>query len=110
MEGDAKVRAHPGSEPTTVRAGEMLAITKDTRWVAVPIDPVVVAALRTNNASPLTPQWEPALVAQIRDRLAQAGIGLIQAGTLIVYASILPGLAAVLIVGVKIWAKRRAVR
>jgi hypothetical protein len=106
MEGDAAVRAHPADEPITVHAGEMMAMTKDAGWVAVPIDLVVVAALRSN-ASPLLPQWEPTFNAQVRDRLAQMGIGVAQVATLITYASIFPGFVIVLLIVVNLRAKHR---
>ncbi len=107
FEGDATVRQNPNAEPITIRAGEMVALTSESRWTAVPIDPVVMMALRTNDVSPIAPQWEPTLSAQVRDWLAQMGIGAAQLTTLIMYALILPTLAFAPIVVIAAWRKRR---
>lgn len=85
FEGAASVRSNRVREPVAVRAGEMLALTDAMRLVAVPFDPIVVAALSPVPVSPIAPIWETSLEAQIRDRVAQTGIGIAQVMTGITY-------------------------
>ena len=105
--GAATVRSYRNLEPLNVRAGEMVAMIEQSRWSAVPIDATVIAKLQTDNVSPIEPVWESTLEAQLRDRLAQMGIGAVQTITFVTYSAVL-----VLLIGLPLgalWYWRRKI-
>ena len=87
--GNATVRSYRNPEPFDVRAGEMVAMIEQSRWSAVPIDATAITILQPENVSPIEPVWESTLEAQVRDRLAQMGIGTAQIITLITYSLVI---------------------
>jgi hypothetical protein len=89
LDGNATVQSYWNPKPLTVRAAEMVAMIEQSRWSAVPIDATAIATLQPENASPIEPIWEATLEAQVRDRLAQMGIGTAQIITLITYSLVI---------------------
>lgn len=89
LDGNATVRSYWNPKPLTVRAGEMVAMIEQSRWSAVPIDATAIATLKPAIVSPVEPVWESTLEAQVRDRLAQMGIGTAQIITLITYSLVI---------------------
>jgi hypothetical protein len=88
IDGQANVSATTG-ESFIVRGGEMLAMSKQSGWMPVPIDASVLARLRPATPSPIAPIWELSLSAQVRDRLAQTGISVAQMLTLATYTAVI---------------------
>jgi hypothetical protein len=107
MDGQATVRAKRTDESITVRAGEMVAFTNQAHWSAVSIDPVVIAALEPTIASPVAPVWEPTPGAQLRDRLAQMGIGTAQIATFITYSIVTLAFVLAPILIIIMWFRNR---
>jgi type VI protein secretion system component VasF len=73
----------------------------------VDYDSVVTQALHPTAESPLSPQWQPSLSAQIRNRLALAGIGAAQVVTFVTYSSMMLLVLIFPFVGLYWWMKRR---
>lgn len=92
MQGNAVARATSRDDATTVREGEMLVLARGARWKAVPLDPVVIAALGANDMSPVTPVWEQSLNARLRDTFGQMGITLAQMTTFVTYLFVVAAL------------------
>ena len=107
IEGSATVRSYRNPEPFDVHAGEMVAMVEQSRWSAVPIDATTLATLRVSNASPVEPIWESTLEAQLRDRLAQMGIGTAQVITLITYSLVILVFVIVPLLGIIKWISSR---
>jgi hypothetical protein len=104
FEGQAQAVTAAG-EAVTVTAGQMLTwqAAQSERLVAVPQDPLVVAALHAGTASPLRAEWEPSLAARVRDRLALLGIGAAQLVTFVTYLIVIVALFVVPASGVIWW-------
>lgn len=109
FDGAARVQPSGGKMPIEMEAGQMVRLEAGEAIQAVEYDPVAVQALRPAAESPLLPKWQPSLSAQIRNRLALAGIGAAQVVTFVTY-SLLTLLVLVLpFVGLNWWMKRRNV-
>jgi len=83
-DGEAVVRSRDGRE-LTVKKGELITFFQDTIGEPVTYEPVVLSALRDSRAPLIEPVWQPSLSAQMRDRLARAGIDTAQIMTFITY-------------------------
>lgn len=102
MAGEAAFRTQADGEQINVHAGEMVALTGDLSLKPVPLDPVVIAAIRPSTDRPASPVWQPSLEAQIRDGLAQIGIGTAQVITFVTYLLIV-SLLVLLPAGAVVW-------
>jgi hypothetical protein len=69
---------------------------------------MVIEALHAGTASPLRAEWEPALAARVRDRLALLGIGTAQAVTFITYVMMFVLAAIIPAWGVFRWWRARS--
>jgi hypothetical protein len=107
FEGTAQVsRAADAAERLVLAGGEMLALPAGGDLVAVPIEAVVVQALRAE-ALALPVVWEPSVGAQVRNRLALVGVTTAQVATLVTYVLAIGALLALPIAGLA-WRRRRA--
>lgn len=88
LEGTATV-SRAQEAPTHVQEGQMLALLPDGQQHPVPLAMTTVE--RLHGAADLVPPptWQPALSAQVRDRLARVGVSIAQLVTFITYISIL---------------------
>jgi hypothetical protein len=84
----------------------MVALTEAAPLVAVPLDAAVIAALAPAAAEAPVPVWAPGLAAQVRDRLALAGITTAQVLTFITYSLALVGLFILPLLALA-WRRRR---
>jgi hypothetical protein len=107
FDGQAEITWDDGSEPIPLTEDQMVALPEDARPVPVPYDPVVVAALQHMNPIPISPTWQPSLQAQIRDRLASAGITIAQIVTFITYAMVFISIVSAPFVGIYWWRRSR---
>ncbi len=84
-------RAQVSQQETTteLQSGQMVNLFNEAGLQAVPLEPVVVAALHVDQSSPLSLVWEPTLAARIRDRLARVGVSTAQVITFVVYFIVL---------------------
>ena len=105
--GTASVQSKTSPEAIVVRAGEMLALASSAPWRPVPYDPAVIRELSPVGASPVLPTWEPTVEAQMRDRLAETGIGVAQITTLITYAFIVLTFVIAPLLILAWWLRRR---
>ncbi len=105
--GRASVQWAGESNPVTVGAGQMILLNSQAHLQPVAYDPVVIQALRPAGEVPLSPNWQPALDAQIQARLAQVGIGTAQAVTFVTYALMLLLVVGLPLVGIYLLAKRK---
>lgn len=85
LEGQARIATDAEPEPRAMKAGEMLALVDGAPLQPVPLEPGVLAAIRPSAGEPVSRVFESSLEAQLRDRLAQFGIGAAQAVTFITY-------------------------
>jgi len=107
LDGEARIQPSGGKMPIELEAGQMVRIEAGESIQAVDYDPIVTQALHPTTESPLSPQWQPSLSAQIRNRLALAGIGAAQVVTFVTY-SLMTLLVLVLpFVGLYWWMRRR---
>jgi hypothetical protein len=108
LEGTAEVyRPETPALVTRLSAGSMLALTETGARAAVPLDRAVIAALAPPAAVAPVPVWEPALAAQLRDRLALVGITTAQVLTLATYTLALAALFVLPLLALA-WRRRRA--
>jgi hypothetical protein len=106
FEGEANV--HSASDVqlgVSLSANSMMILSDNGELIPVPFDAAVVAALHNGSVSPLLPAWEPALGAQLRDRVALMGINAAQFITLITYLMVIVSLLIIPLVGVLWWVK-----
>ncbi len=101
--GRAQVRQRGEDSPIDVQAGQMVNLLNDVGLQAVPLDPVVVAALHVDQVSPLPLTWEPTLKARIRDQLARVGISTAQLITFITYFLVLTSLFIIPFISLYWW-------
>ncbi len=104
FDGAASVQGAKTRQTAVVRSGEMLALALASPAAPAPFDPAAVAALHSP-VQPVAPVWEPSLDAQVRDRLAQMGIGVAQATTFLTYALVILALVFAPFV-VLLWSRR----
>ena len=107
FEGEASIWQGETTSPVIVQAGEMVYLSSNHQPQPSSYDPIVVHALRTDESPAVNPVWQPSLSAQIRDRLAQAGIGTAQIMTFITYLLALLILCIFPIIIVKSYIKNR---
>lgn len=105
MDGEASIQQGSATSPMIVRAGEMVLLDPAQRYQPYPYDATVVQALHMQEAPVLNLVWQPSLSAQIRDRLAQAGVGTAQFMTFITYLMALLTLLVFPIIVIK-WSSR----
>lgn len=110
FDGEARVQPSDGRTPIEVGAGQMVRIATGESIQAVDYDLNVVQALHPVAESPLSPSWQPSLSAQIRNRLALAGISVAQAVTFITYSLIILFVLVFPFAGLNWWLKRRNAR
>jgi len=107
LDGEARIQPSGGKMPIEMEAGQMIRIEAGESIQAVDYDSVVTQALHPTAESPLSPQWQPSLSAQIRNRLALAGIGAAQVVTFVTYSSMILLVLIFPFVGLYWWMKRR---
>lgn len=103
-----RAEAHRVGQPvplTLLEAGTMLALTPAGALTAVPLDPLVIAALPPIAAP--APVWAPTLAAQISNRLALGGITVAQVVTFVTYMGVLLALFGVPLVRLSWWLRNR---
>lgn len=107
FEGEADVQTADDAQlGVSVSANSMMILSDNEELIPVPFDAAVAAALHPGSTSPLLPAWEPALGAQLRDRVALMGINAAQFITLITYLMVLVSLFIIPVSGVLWWIKR----
>jgi len=103
MEGEASIQTVSGFR-VLVRAGQMVALSDQYLPNPVAYQETVLAVLKQGRSSPLQNNWEPSLSAQLRDRLAQVGINVIQVVTFVTYMIVIVVLVVLVIWGIySIW-------
>jgi hypothetical protein len=109
FDGAAHIQPSGGKMPIEMEAGQMVRMEAGEVIQAVEYDPVAVQALHPAAESPLLPKWQPSLSAQIRNRLALAGIGAAQVVTFVTYALMTLLVIVLPIIGLYWWMKRKSV-
>ncbi|HKZ83675.1 MAG TPA: carboxypeptidase regulatory-like domain-containing protein [Anaerolineae bacterium] len=107
---DGKAEVHSVGNPeqsTPVLADTMVALSSSAHMTPIPIEPVVVGALRPRARPPISPVWESSPDAQARDRLTQTGINAAQIITLVTYILVLSSLLLVPFAVIRWWLRRR---
>lgn len=100
FDGDAIIRTGKNEPSVKVNPGQMVSLFQDTKPTPVPIDKTVTGALNLRSDKSLPPIWEPTLISQIRDRLAQIGVGTVQFITFITYGLILVSIVVFPLAGI----------
>lgn len=83
--GEATIQQGDANSPVIVQAGEMIYLDAKHEVQPIPYDSVVISALHAGETPGSNPVWQPSFSAQIRDRLAQAGINTAQLMTFVTY-------------------------
>lgn len=107
FEGTAQIQPSAEKLPIEIAAGQMVRVEAGEEIQPVVYDPVVIQALHPAAESPVPQIWQPSLSAQVRNRLALAGISAAQVVTFITYS-----LMTLVVVGLPFfslywWKKRR---
>ncbi len=106
-DGSAEVTPLGGGEKTDVQAGQMINLLNDSELVAVPMDPVVIHALRDDSDPIVAEIWQPTIGARIQNSLARLGIGTVQMVTFVTYFIVILGVLIIPFFAVYWWWKRR---
>jgi hypothetical protein len=100
-EGEAVIEAQDGTR-VQMTSGQVLALSAKLSLDPVPYQPGVSSVLNDTGRVPVPTIWEPGLAAQVRDRLAQWGINIVQIVSFTIYM-----LVPVALVGLVFWALKR---
>lgn len=107
FDGAATVRRND-DPPVVVEGGQMVNLWRGEGLRPVSYDPVAVAVLAPEGAPSWMPAvWERELRAQLRDRLARAGIGIAQVITFVTYSLALLAALASPLLAVYVWRRWR---
>jgi hypothetical protein len=106
-EGSAQINPTGGSEITVVESDQMINLLNDGELTAVPLDPVVIEALREDSDPPIPITWEPSLGSRIRAGLSRVGVGTVQMVTFVTYFLVSLGVLLIPFLAVYWWWKRR---
>jgi hypothetical protein len=98
-DGEALIIMQNGQE-ITVRGTQMTVLSDVFAPTPVPYIETVFSVLHPDGTSPLQNHWEPSLEAQIRDRLAEAGVSVAQFVTFVTYMLVQIVIVAFLIGGI----------
>jgi hypothetical protein len=99
VDGEAILYTVDGQE-IRLNGTQMTALSDLFTPLPVPYEETTHAIVHLDRESPLQNKWEPSLEAQIRDRLARAGITIVQFVTFVTYMLVLIVIASTLIGGI----------
>lgn len=99
VDGEATLNTIDGQE-IPLSGTQMTALSDLFTPFPVPYDETIPPILHLDRQSPLQNKWEPTLEAQIRDRLAQVGITIVQFVTFVTYMLVLIVIVSTLIGGI----------
>lgn len=106
--GEAEVwRAEAPTEKVALSSGTMLALTPAGRLVPVPLDPLVLQAVRLGADTGVRETWEPSAAAQLQKHVALLGTSVAQVVTFVTYMMVLISLFTVPVGGVGWWLYRK---
>ena len=110
FDGEAQVqRDDQPVQPVTISTNMMMALSNQAKATAIPLEPAIIDALRTATTQvPISAVWEQSPSAQLRDRLALAGITAAQVVTFVTYILVLMSLFLIPFAVVRLWKRRHA--
>lgn len=107
LDGSATIDDEDLGQPVVVTKSQMVNLLNEGGLEAVPLDPVVMAALEPSRRGDVPLVWQPGLNAQIRDRIARLGVGAAQVVTFVTYFVLILFLILAPLIGIHWWWRKR---